>query len=257
MSIVREQQLQAFIEAELLKQQSPRAIAGRLATGIDGLPYISADSIYRYIASVHGRRIEYELSVLKRQRRRGRKRPPQVTALPDRTFIDDRPAVITNRERVGDLEADFIVSGKNGSGYLLTAADRKIRTGFIRKILPVTITNVEQGFLDITQAFPEVQSVTLDNDLLFRYHERLEQLLGVPIYFTHPYSSWEKGTIENYNKQVRKYVPKGADISQYNEEYLRFVETRLNARFMSVLGYQTPAECLTAHRITGQKETSR
>jgi IS30 family transposase len=257
MSIVRERELQAFIERELLKQQSPRAIAGRLATGLDGLPYVSTDSIYRYIASVHGRQVEYELAVLKRQHSRNRKRPPPVAALANRTFIDDRPAVIANRERIGDLEADFIVSGKTGTGYLLTAVDRKTRFGFIRKILPVTIEAVEQALLDVKREFPELTSMTLDNDILFRHHERLEQLLGVPIYFCHAYHSWEKGSIENYNKQVRKYVKKGADISQYGDEYLSFTTTRLNNRFMSVLDYKTPTECLTAHRTEQTKEMSR
>jgi IS30 family transposase len=158
--------------------------------------------------------VEYDLKVLKAgQKRRGRKKRPPVAVLGTRTFIDDRPSVIANRERIGDLEADFIVSGKCGSGYLLTAVDRKSRYGFIRMILPVTIANVEQALLDIQRCFPELTSVTLDNDLLFRFHERLQQLLGVPIYFCHPYASWQKGSIENYNKQVRKYVPKGADIS--------------------------------------------
>lgn len=97
-----------------------------------------------------------------------------MEVLGTRTFIDERPEVITNRERIGDLEADFIVSGKSGSGYLLTAVDRRIRYGFIRKILPVTIGNVEAALLHVQQAFPELASLTLDNDLLFRYHERLE-----------------------------------------------------------------------------------
>lgn len=247
MKIVVEPKLQAFIERELLKQQSPSAIAGRLATGLEGLPYASRDTIERFVASVHGRRLEYQLKLL-RQKRRGRKKRPPVEQLQDRTFIDDRPAVITNRKRVGDLEADFIVSGKNGTGYLLTAVDRKIRHGFIRKLLPVTIVNTEQAFLDVQRAFPELTSITTDNDLLFRHHKRLEVLLGVPIYFCHAYHSWEKGSIENYNKQVRKYVKKGSDISQYSEEYLQFVASRLNSRFMSVTGYKTPEECLDEHR---------
>lgn len=241
--------LQAFIATELLKQQSPAAIAGRLATGIDGLPFASRPTIERFIRSAYGRQLEYELKVLKhRQQRRGRKKRPPVESLGKRKGIDERPAVIVNRERVGDMEADFIVSGKAGSGYLLTAADRRIRVGFIRKILPVNIVNMEQAFLDIKAAFPELISVTTDNDLLFRCHERLEELLGVSIYFCDPYSSWQKGTIENYNKQVRKYIPKGADISQYDESYLQFIETRLNSRFMSVLDYKTPTECLKEHR---------
>jgi IS30 family transposase len=248
MKIVAEPTLQAFIEQELLKWQSPRAIAGRLATGVDGLPFASRDTIERFVVSVHGRRLEYQLKILKRKNNQGRRKRPNAEPLQDRTFIDDRPEVIAGRKRVGDVEADFIVSGKTGTGYLLTAVDRKIRYGFIRKILPVTIMNVETAFLDIRRAFPELTSITVDNDILLRYHKRLEAMLEVPIYFCHAYHSWEKGSIENYNKQVRKYVRKGADISQYGDAYLEFVAARLNSRFMSVIHYKTPEECLAEYR---------
>ena len=237
MTIVANRALQDFIEQELLKQQSPGAIAGRLSTELDGLPLASRDTIERFIRSVHGRRLEYELKLLKRRRKRRTKRP-LAKQLQNRTSINDRPSVITHRERIGDVEADFIVSGKTGSGYLLTVVDRKIRHGFIRKLLPVTITNT-------------------DNDLLFQHHQRLEVLLGVPIYFCDPYASWQKGSIENLNKHIRKYVPKSSDISQYSQKYLEFVEHRLNSRFMSVLDYKTPAECLKAHRTKLTKEESR
>jgi IS30 family transposase len=256
MHIVRNSALSDFVDAALMNQQSPDAIAGRLATGLEGLPTVSADSIYRYIASVHGRKIEYARALIRKQTK-ARKRKPKGERLSERKSIDDRPSVITNRERVGDVEADFIVSGKTGSGYLLTVVDRKIRVGFIRKLLPVSIVNMERALLDVKAQFPELLSVTTDNDILFRSHERLEQLLGVPIYFCDPYSSWQKGSIENLNKQVRKYIPKGADISQYNEEYIQFVQVRLNSRFMSVTSYQTPAECLSEHRAQATKETSR
>jgi transposase, IS30 family len=247
MHVVADQALQDFVEVELLRLQSPAAIAGRLATGLEDLPYVSRDTIERFIRSIHGRRLEYELKLLK-QKTKGRRKRPLLEQLSDRKFIDDRPAVVSNRERIGDLEADFIVSGRSGTGYLLTAVDRKIRYGFIRKVLPVTIRTVEQEFRNIQQAFPELSSVTTDNDILFAQHERLEDMLGVPIYFCHAYHSWEKGSIENLNKQIRKYVRKGSDISQYNDKYLMFVTDRLNSRFMSVLDYKTPEECLTSYR---------
>ena len=254
--LVDDQQLLAFVEAELLKLQSPQAISGRLKTGLDGLPYIARDTIEEYVRSAYGRRLEYQLKVLKQKPKRRSKRP-YLEQLQERTYIDDRPVVVANRERVGDVEADFIVSGKNGTGYLLTVVDRKLRYGYIRQILPVTIANVEAAFLDVQGQFPELTSITTDNDILFRQHQRLNQLLGsTPIYFCHAYHSWEKGTVENYNKQVRKYIKKGADISQYSKNYLEFVQTRLNSRFMSVLDYQTPEECLSKYR-TQAKEKSR
>jgi IS30 family transposase len=95
------------------------------------------------------------------------------------------------------------VSGKAGSGYALTAADRKLRVGFIRKILPVTVGNVLRALLEIKKAFPELKSITTDNDILWHYHKQLEAVLGVPFYFCDPYASWQKGSVENYNGEAR------------------------------------------------------
>jgi IS30 family transposase len=211
---------------------------------------VSRDTIETYIKSVYGRKLEYEIKVLKagQKRKNKRKRPGTPPPGDAKTYIDDRPDVITNRERVGDLEVDFIVSGKAGTGYALTASDRKLRVGFIRKILPVTVANVLKALLDIQRVFPELTSITTDNDILFRYHKQLEQALGVPFYFCNPYSSWQKGGVENYNGQARKYIPKSSDISQYSDEYVAFVEAKLNGRYMKVLGYKTPAEALNAYR---------
>ncbi|MGI0134582.1 MAG: IS30 family transposase, partial [Candidatus Micrarchaeaceae archaeon] len=162
--IVRSKDLRIFVDTALLASQSPAAIAGRLKSGIEpGLPYVSRDTIEEYIRSAHGRNIEYQLKVLKagQKKRSHRKRIPTDKTVGDpKTDIDDRPACITNRERVGDLEVDFIVSGKQGIGYCLTATDRKLRVGFIRKMLPVSVGEVLRVLQDIRQVFPELQSIS-------------------------------------------------------------------------------------------------
>ena len=249
--IVSSPKLQQFIDKALLQRQSPGAIAGRLKAGLEpGLPYVSRDTIETYIKSVHGRRIEHQLKVLKAGQKHGnkRKRPGMPPPGDPKIYIDDRPDIIKNRERVGDLEVDFIVSGKTGSGCALTAADRKLRIGFIEKILPVTVGNALKALLDIKKQFLELKSITTDNDILWRYHKKLEAALGVPFYFCDPYSSWQKGSVENYNGQARKYIKKGSDISQYGEVYIEMVETKLNNRYMAVLGYKTPQEALDEYR---------
>lgn len=250
--IVRNKCLRTFVDTALIAGQSPQSIAGRLKAGLESeLPYVSRDTIEEYIRSAHGRQIEYQLKVLKagqkKHRRKKRGTPERVVGDP-KTYIDDRPAYITNRERVGDLEVDFIVSGKQGTGYCLTAADRELRVGFIRKVLPVSVGEALRALQEIKRVFPELKSISTDNDILWTYHTKLEDLLGVPFYFCHPYSSWEKGSIENYNKQARHYVKKGSDISQYSDQYLQMVETKLNSRYMAVLGYQTPTEALVSYR---------
>ena len=274
MAIVANRALEDFISTALREGQSPGAVAGRLATGRDGLPSVSRDTIERFIRSVYGRQLEYDLAVLKRQARRKRRRPMALPPPGDdrhlKTFIDTRPPEATKRDRLGDLEVDFIVSGKSGTGYLLTVVDRKSRYGFIRRVLPVTIGNAVAALQDVVRCFEglggrdeggvsggvgakggakerqTVHSLTLDNDILWRYHQQLEKAVGVPIYFCHPYSSWEKGSIENFNKHIRKYVRKGSDISTLSLERIQWIEGRLNRRYLQVLDYQTPEEYMVS-----------
>lgn len=243
--IVNDKNLRKFVDEKLYDDQSPKAIAGRLQKREKYLPYASKDSIYRYIRSVYGRRIEAHRQ---RNKSRKRKRRARTAKLQDRTFIDKRPKIINTRSRIGDGEADFILSGKSGKGILLTATCRKSRAGFIEQIISVNIEAVHRAFRRIKKRFPEIKTITTDNDLLLRKHKILEKLLGVKIYFCHPYHSWEKGSIENFNGQIRKYIPKGSDISKYSKYFIQKIEKKLNRRIMECLSYQTPNEALEKHR---------
>lgn len=245
MKIVEHNDLKAFVEKHLLDGQSPGNIAGRIRKREKHLPHIGKDSVYRFVSSVYGRKIEHFRNKRKHRKRcRGKK----VEKLKDRVFIDKRPKHINARMRVGDAEADFIVSGRSGRGILLTLADRKIRASFIEQIIEVSIRNMEKAFQKIKKRFPELRTITTDNDILFRHHKKLEKLLSIKIYFCNPYSSWEKGTIENTNKHIRKDIPKGSDISKYSKKFVRSVEDKLNRRFMEVTDHEMPIEALTRHR---------
>jgi transposase, IS30 family len=242
---VQFKELKTFVHKKLYEGRSPEEIAGRIKQVKKQLEHVSKNSIRSYIKSVHGRKIEaFRNKIKPKKKRRGTK----VSGLKDRTFIDKRPKIINNRLRVGDTEADFVISGKGGKGALLTLTDRKIRMTFIEKILPVNIENVHQAFLRIQRKFPELKSISTDNDILFQHHKELGKLLGVKIYFCHPYHSWEKGSIENANKHIRKYIPKSADISLYSKSFIQKVEDKLNDRYLKVLMYYTPHEKLDQHR---------
>lgn len=247
MKIVQDAGLRKRVEELLKEARSPESIAGRITVKEKHLPSISGDSILRFLKSVYGRKIE-ALRERQKAKKKWRKRRKKVTQLDGRKFIDVRPKVINQRGRVGDGESDFIISGKNGSGILLTVADRKLRVSFIEQILEVTIKAVEAACLRIKKRYPEWRTMTTDNDLLWQHHERLEKLLGVTIYFCHPYHSWEKGTIENTNGEVRKDIPKGSDISTYSKRTVQRIETRLNGRFMECLNFATPQEALEEYR---------
>jgi len=100
---------------------------------------------------------------------------------------------------------------------------------------------------------PEMITITMDNDILFKMHKTLEILLKVLIYFCHPYHSWEKGSIENVNGEVRKFIPKGSDLSQYNQEEIREIEKHINGRYMECLNFKTPQEMLDEYRQNTKK----
>lgn len=247
MKIAEHGELKKYVDDNLYDDQSPEAIAGRINKYEKHLFPISKDSIRRYIKSVYGRRVEYHRIQRQRERKRGRKRSKTVK-LKDRTFIDKRPKYIQKRKYIGDVEADFLVSGKTGKGVILSLTDRKSRASFLEQIVQVTIANVHQSFQRIKRQFPELKSISTDNDLLLQKHKDLEKLLKVKIYFCHPYHSWEKGTIENTNKYIRRDIPKGSDISEYSKQFIRKLEAKLNRRYMKVLNYKTPQEILNEHR---------
>jgi IS30 family transposase len=221
MKIVRNKELKAFVDSCLLDGQSPEDISGRLKQKYEkGLPYISKDSIYRYIKSPYGRRIEAKLE---KKKRRVKKRK-RLGMLDGRTFIDQRPKHIKARMKIGHAELDFIVSGKTGTGIALVVVDRKLRVSFVEPIYKVSIPNVHLAAREIKKRYSEWKTGTTDNDLLFARHKELEKELNIKIYFCHPYHSWEKGTIENTNGEIRKDVPKGSDISKYSRIFFKKIE---------------------------------
>ena len=89
-----------------------------------------------------------------------------------------------------------------------------------------------------------VHSITGDNGTEFSEHQKIAEKLGIDFYFTHPYSSWEKGTNENTNGLIRQYFPKGTDFANISAATLRKVEAALNARPRKCLNYKTPKEVI-------------
>lgn len=252
MKVAGQPTLKRFVDAHLYDDLSPEAIAGRLKRHERHLPYASKNSIRRYIASAYGGGVAWHR--MEQRRRRGRhRRRPKTGRLSDRVFIDRRPHYIQKRKRVGDAEADFIVSGKTGQGIILSVADRKTRAAFLERIVRVTVAAVHRAFGRIRKRFPELASISTDNDVLFQKHPELARLLGVQMYFCHPYHSWEKGTVENVNRYVRRDIPKGSDIARYTSRHVRAIEAKLNRRPMAVLGYRTPQEVLDAYRKRKQR----
>ena len=244
MKVVSDGLLRQRVDELLLDDQSPEAAAGRITNQEKTLPSLCGKSIRRYIKSPYGRNIEIHRGKRQRKHRRHFKK----AKLKDRKFIEERPISLQNRRRVGDAEGDFIVSGKTGKGILLVIVDRKFRLPFLEKILHPSQEAITQACLKIKERYPEWHSMTTDNDLLFAHHKKLEKILGITIYFCHPYHAWEKGEVENINGIIRFDIRKSSDISKYSDSFIKKLEAKLQRKIYDCLNFLTPAEKMARYR---------
>lgn len=246
MRVAENSRLREYVEENIKNDWSPEEVAGRIKNIDRHVPCASRGAVYKYIYSVYGRPLERYLRYKGKKRKGGNK--TKVGQLKGRVFIDKRPEIVGNRERFGDWEGDFIVSNKSGKGVLVVLYERKAMYTVIKKIMSRRCDVVNRYIQEMTGGFVCFNSLTIDNDISFRKHEELSELLGAPVYFCRPYHAWEKGGVENANKLIRQYIPKGSDISKYSDEYIRGVETKLNTRPRKGLGYKTPLEVMTENK---------
>lgn len=244
MKIVAHQGLRKHIEELLLDYQSPELVSERIRKHRKDLPHISPAALRRYIKSPYGRRIEAKRNKLVRKWRQRAHRAVMV----GKRMIDKRPKQINERKGVGHMEGDFIVSGKSGEGMMLDLVDRNYRDTLLEKIWPVSTRTVENGLKRMKRRYPEMQTITFDNDILMLQHKVLERKLGIKFYFCHKHSPWEKPSIENRNKVMRAFIPKGADISKYSKRFIEKLEAYMNRRIMECLNHRTPAEKIESYR---------
>lgn len=243
MKVVGNKELRNYIETKLAEDWSPEEISGRIKEEDKHIKYISAKGIYKFIYSVYGRILEKHLAC--KGKKKGSPRT-KVAQLEGRIFIDQRPKIVENKRRFGDWEGDFIVSGKSGKGVLLVLHERKSRYALVQRIIGLNMKAAYQHIFEMTGGIV-INTLTLDNDIIFKKHEELSRIIGVPVYFCHPYHSWEKGGVENTNKLIRRYIPKGSDISKYSDEYVQMIQDKLNDRPRKCLKYKTPKETMLAN----------
>ena len=240
--------LKAYVTRELVAEQSPEGISGRLREVDTHIPYASTKAIYNFIDSPHGGPLEHHLYRKRVKRHGGRKRGSVSASDNTKVSITDRPIHIEKREECGHFEGDFIESGKDGIGSLLVLVERKTRYPFLIYTEDKTTLTVNELVADCLSGMP-VRSLTLDNDISFQKHEALSALIEATVYFTRPYTSSDKGTIENRNGRIREFVPKRCDISQIKEETIVHAEHVLRTRYMKCLSFKTPQEVWDAEML--------
>jgi len=231
----------AYIEAKLRVQWSPEQIARVMATDSDapGIA-VSHETIYRHVWDDKraGGTLYTHLRQGQKKRRKRRGSKDSRGKIRNRVDIDQRPAVVENRSRTGDWEAD-LVCGTGASGYLVTLVERVSR----RVLIGYTKTKfADQVTAEILRLLKNsiVETITFDNGKEFAGHEQITTKLGCKCFFAKPYHSWERGANENTNGLIRQYFPKKMSFAKITASQITFVQKRLNTRPRKCLDFKPP-----------------
>ena len=230
-----------LVEALIKQDWSPEQISGRLfkEQGIS----VSHESIYLHIYQdkYQGGDLHKHLRCQKKRRKRYGKQDRRGR-IPNRISIDERPAIVNNKSRVGDWEGDTII-GKGHQGVVATLVERKtqytVLTASKTKQAPQVRQRIEKA---LAPHRSRVYTITYDNGLEFAEHQKMAQTLSADIYFAHPYASWERGLNENTNGLIRQYLPKSRRLDNVTQKELKHIMDQLNHRPRKSLGFKTPYE---------------
>ena len=244
-------QLRFYVFKGLLSNWTPEQIAGRIKQDYpnDPIMSISHESIYRFIythpqASLNRKLIK--LLVRKKTRRRpSKKRRGTGSKITNQVSIDNRPKHIDLRDEIGHWEGDLMI-GKNHKSAIGTIVERKSRYTIIVKIKSKKSDEVAKMFSKKLNQLQQIfkKTMTYDNGIEMARHQEITQKTGMKIYFAHPYSSWQRGTNENTNGLIRRYLPKGTNFNEIDEKSLMIIQHKLNNRPRKIIGYKTPKEIM-------------
>lgn len=232
-----------FIRDKLNEKWSPEQISGYAKK--HKLFYIGKEWIYQFILKDKGKGGKLYLN-LRHQNKKYRKRygsPKRQGPIKNRRFIDDRPAVVDEKSRIGDWEIDTII-GKQRKQAVISIVERFTKKTILKKVSNKSAKLVAAATIDGLSklALSSVLSITSDNGSEFARHEEISKQLEADFYFSHPYSSWERGLNENTNGLVRQYLKKGSSFTNITDEHLAVIANHLNNRPRKSLGFRSPNE---------------
>jgi len=210
--------------------------------------FISHETIYKWIWKMKGsahqadapyRYLYQHLKHGRRRRKRGNHHDNRG-CIPNRISIEKRPGVVEKRKRFGDFEVD-LMKGKNNKSSLLVIVDRATLYTRLKKILSKKSSSVARAIVETIQPLNKlISTFTYDNDLAFAKHEQVNENLKTRSYFTHPYSSQDKGTVENRIGVLRRFLPKHTNLDEVCWQRVKQIERFLNNRPVRKFDYKTP-----------------
>jgi transposase, IS30 family len=238
-----------LVNAYLRIGLSPEQVRGRLK--LEAQFSISVEAIYQHIYEDKAR--AGDLAALLRCQKTRRKRyasgHQRRGVLKDRVCIEQRPAVVDARSRLGDWEGDTVI-GRGHRGALVTLVERLSRYTLSALVPSKHSEGVTTAMIELLRPHKALcHTITLDNGKEFAQHSFVGNCLQCSIYFAHPYHSWERGLNENTNGLLRQYFPKKTNFLKVTEQQLADALYALNHRPRKCLGYKTPHEVFFGHDV--------
>lgn len=237
-----DEQAMGWIETLLNQDLSPEQISGYLAR--HRRLKLSHETIYRYIYrnQATGGLLYLRLRHVPKGYRKRYGSYQSRGQIVDRVSIEQRPAVVDRKNRLGDWEGDTII-GKGRKSALLTLVERKSLYTVIVKLTSRSATELAAKLIYTLKRLRAVlKTLTVDNGKEFADHKTIARELDAKVYFAHPYSSWERGINENTNGLIRQYFPKGTDFNALDERDIQDVMDKLNNRPRKTRNFKTPNE---------------
>jgi len=228
--------LSFFVPLFKTKGYSPDATVAKCHSLFAPKEMVSTTTFYKIIDDqrLEVRNIDLEM---KMKRCITKKRPEK-----NRKVLGKSISSVTSREEFGHFEIDTVIGRRNGAETaLLTLTERKTRFEIIRAIDAAFVTYaINQLIHEYGASFSSVfRSITSDNGSEFA--QLSDSLSGLTdVYLTHPYTSCERGTNENHNRMIRRYIPKGASIDAYSRQFIEEIAEKMNQLPRKILGYLTP-----------------
>jgi transposase, IS30 family len=238
--IQEDNELRSFIIAKLAEHWNPDEIAGYLKSNPSLGIYVSKTAIYEWLRSGWGQQYCPYLYSKRYNRKPRKQNKTERVMIHGRVGIERRSEAALDRVEPGHGEYDSIVSSKRSKSTAALAVlqertSRLVRAKLVPNLKPKTYARtISQLSIDL-----QLRSLTTDNGIENKQHKLTTQRTGVPVFFTDPYSSWQKGGVENANKMLRRYFPKGTDFATVDQTDVAEALTRINNKPRKILGYKS------------------
>lgn len=257
LKIGKDRLLEEHIRVRITRDRySPDAIVGEIKSrGLRFTATICTKTLYNYIDMGIFSGIDQRYLWYKSKKKKRKYKVVVRTSSKNRfsRSIEDRSKEVNNRLEYGHWEGDTVKGPRRAKAGLITLTERKTREQLILKVDQLTQGAVKAAFDRLERRYGaqfkvKFKSITLDNGSEFLNWESLEaSILEVGkkrtvIYFAHAYSSWERGTNENHNGMIRRFIFKGLDIAGFDEKEIKTIEDWMNNYPRRILGYNTPSQ---------------